>query len=63
MSMELSSQNKLSEFYEELRRININIVRPDINRCFADFRSDKKNFFYALGALKNVGLRSYFKYC
>ena len=55
MSMELSSQNKLSEFYEEVRRININIVRPDINRCFADFKSDKKNFFYALGALKNVG--------
>lgn len=55
MSMELSNQNKLSEFYEELRRININIVRPDINRCFADFRSDKKNFFYALGALKSVG--------
>jgi DNA polymerase-3 subunit alpha len=55
MSMELSNQNKLSEFYEELRRININIVRPDINRCFADFRSDKNNFFYALGALKSVG--------
>ena len=55
MSMELSNQNKLSEFYEELRRININIIRPDINRCFADFRSDNVNFFYALGALKNVG--------
>ena len=55
MSMELSNQNKLSEFYEELKRLNINIVRPDINRCFADFRSDKKNYFYALGALKNIG--------
>ncbi len=58
MSMELSSQNKLSEFYEELRRINTNIIRPDINRCFADFRSDNVNFFYALGALKNVGYES-----
>jgi len=55
MSMELSNQNKLSEFHEELKRLNINIVRPDINRCFADFRSDKKNYFYALGALKNIG--------
>ena len=55
MSMELSNQNKLSEFYEELKRLDINIIRPDINSCFADFKSDGKNFYYALGALKNVG--------
>ncbi len=55
MSMELSNQSKLSEFYEELNRLNINIIRPDINSCFADFKSDGKNFYYALGALKNVG--------
>ena len=55
MSMELSNQKKLSEFYEELKRMKINIVRPDINNCFADFTSDDKNFYYALGAIKNVG--------
>ncbi len=55
MSMELSNQKKLSEFYEELKRIKINIIRPDINQCFADFTSDDKNFYYALGAIKNVG--------
>ncbi len=55
MSMELSNQKKLSEFYEELKRIKINIVRPDINKCFADFTADDKNFYYALGAIKNVG--------
>ncbi len=55
MTMELSNQNKLSEFYEELKRLNINIVRPDINNCFAEFKSNGKNFYYALGALKNVG--------
>ena len=37
MSMELSNQKKLSEFYEELKRLNINIIRPDINKCYADF--------------------------
>ena len=31
MSMELSNQKKLSEFYEELKRLNIEIVRPDIS--------------------------------
>ena len=55
MSMELSNQKKLSEFYEELKRLNIQIVRPDINKCFADFASNGKQFFYALGAIKNVG--------
>jgi DNA polymerase-3 subunit alpha len=55
MSMELSNQNKLSEFYEELKRLNINVIRPDINTCFADFTSNGKDFLYALGALKNVG--------
>ncbi len=55
MSMELSNQKKLSEFYEELRRLKINIVRPNINQCYENFYSDGKNFYYALGALKNVG--------
>ena len=55
MSMELSNQNKLSEFYEELKRLNINVIRPDINTCFVDFTSNGKDFLYALGAIKNVG--------
>ena len=55
MSMELSNQKKLSEFYEELKRLNIKVIRPDINKCFADFSSDGKNLYYALGAIKNVG--------
>ena len=58
MSMELSNQKKLSEFYEELKRLNINIIRPDINKCYADFTSDGKNFLYALGAIKNVGFEA-----
>ena len=55
MTMELSNQNKLSEFHEELKRLNINVIRPDINTCFANFMSNGKDFLYALGAIKNVG--------
>ena len=55
MTMDISNQNKLSEFYEELKRIDINVVRPDINKCFADFQFDKNNFYYALGGIKSVG--------
>ena len=60
MTMDISNQNKLSEFYEELKRLNINIIRPDINQCYADFRSDDNNFYYALGGIKAVG---YLKQC
>ena len=55
MSMELSNQKKLSEFCEEIKRLKINIIRPDINTCFTDFSSKNNNFYYALGAIKNVG--------
>ena len=58
MSMELSNQKKMSEFYEELKRMKIKVIRPNINECFADFTSDKNNFYYALGAIKNVGFES-----
>ena len=55
MSTELTNTSKLREFVEELKRLNIEIIRPDINKCFADFTSNGKQFFYALGAIKNVG--------
>ena len=58
MSMEKSNQKKLSEFYEDLKRLNIPIVRPNINKSFADFSSDGKHFYYALGAIKNVGFEA-----
>jgi len=55
MTMDISNQNKLSEFYEELKRLNIKVARPDINECFADFRTIENNFYYALGGIKAVG--------
>ena len=55
MTMDISNQNKLSEFYEELKRLDIEVVRPDINECFADFRADDDKFYYALGGIKSVG--------
>ena len=55
MTMDISNQNKLGEFHEELKRINIKVIRPDINMCFADFQFDDNNFYYALGGIKSVG--------
>ena len=58
MSMDISNQNKLGEFYEELKRLNIEVVRPNINECFADFRTENEKFYYALGGIKAVGFEA-----
>ncbi len=58
MTMDISNQNKLSEFYEELKRLNIEIIRPDINECFADFKTIDDKFYYALGGIKAVGFEA-----
>tara|TARA_B100001121_G_scaffold56723_1_gene50160 strand:- start:789 stop:4199 length:3411 start_codon:yes stop_codon:yes gene_type:complete len=55
MTMDISNQNKLSEFYEELKRLNIDVIRPDINECFAEFKTENNKFYYALGGIKAVG--------
>ena len=55
MTMDISNQNKLSEFYEELKRLNIKVTRPNINECYADFRTEGDKFYYALGGIKAVG--------
>ena len=55
MSNELSNTDKLSEFFEELKRLKITVQRPCINRCFAEFIPKGNTLFYALGAIKNVG--------
>ena len=55
MTMDISNQNKLSEFYEELKRLNVEVIRPDINECFAYFRTENDKFYYALGGIKAVG--------
>ena len=58
MSNELSNTDKLSEFFEELKRLKIEIQRPCINECFEDFIPKENKLFYALGAIKNVGFEA-----
>jgi DNA polymerase-3 subunit alpha len=55
MTTELTSTGKLREFVEELKRLKIEVVRPCINNCFAEFKADENKIFYGLGAIKSVG--------
>ena len=55
MTYSTSNTNNLSEFYEELKRLKINVIIPNINKCYKDFYPKDNKLFYALGAIKNVG--------
>ena len=58
MSTELTNTPKLREFVEELKRLNIEIVRPSINKSFAEFKAFDGKLFYGLGAVKSVGFEA-----
>ena len=58
MSTELTNTSKLREFVEELKKLNIEIIKPSINKCFSDFRAIKGKLYYGLGAIKNVGFEA-----
>ena len=55
MTTEISNTDKLREFVEELKRLNIEVARPCINKCFADFKPEKNKIYYALSGIKSVG--------
>jgi len=46
---------KVTEYITECRRIGIEVVPPNINKCFMDFKSDGDKIYFSLKALKNVG--------
>ena len=58
MTTELTNTSKLREFVEELKRLNIEIIRPSINKSFAEFKAINGKLFYGLGAIKSVGFEA-----
>jgi DNA polymerase-3 subunit alpha len=58
MSTELTNTGKLREFVEELKRLKVEVVRPCINKCYAEFKVEKNKILYGLGAIKSVGFEA-----
>ena len=58
MSLDLANVEKLAQFFQEAKRMDIPIEPPCINRSMADFDVADGKVLYALGALKNVGLEA-----
>ncbi|MEP1230271.1 MAG: DNA polymerase III subunit alpha [Litorimonas sp.] len=58
MSLDLANVEKLAQFFQEAKRMEIPIHPPCINTSMADFDVADGKVLYALGALKNVGLEA-----
>ncbi|MDF2094745.1 DNA polymerase III subunit alpha [Aquibaculum arenosum] len=60
MTYDMGNTDKLNLFRQELDRLRIRLLPPDVNHSFADFAVEAlpeggKAIRYALGAIKNVG--------
>lgn len=51
----IGSQNKIPEYISECKRLNIEVLRPDINKSFTRFTVDGDSIRFGLAAIKNVG--------
>ncbi|WP_017930603.1 DNA polymerase III subunit alpha [Robiginitomaculum antarcticum] len=56
MALDIANTDKLAQFYAEAKRLELDVVAPDVNQSFADFEVREGKILYALGALKNVGV-------
>jgi DNA polymerase-3 subunit alpha len=55
MALDKGNTDELSVFKQELDRLGISLVPPDINKSGADFEVEDGRILYALAALKGVG--------
>jgi len=55
MSLDAGNTDKLAVFFQEARRMGVEVRPPDINSSCADFTVEEGAVRYALGAIKGVG--------
>ncbi|MEF2931985.1 MAG: DNA polymerase III subunit alpha [Clostridia bacterium] len=52
----LGNLDKIPEYIDECRKLNIDILKPDINKSFTKFTVDDGKIRFGLGSIKNVGI-------
>jgi len=55
MNCDLHLTDKLNVYHQEVKRLEIEVIPPCVNRCDAKFSVKGGKVAYALGGLKNVG--------
>ncbi len=51
----LGNLDKIPDYIEECKRLNIQILKPDINKSSTKFTVDNEKIRFGLGSIKNVG--------
>lgn len=55
LSSESGNMDKIALYVDECRRLNIDVLPPDVNMSYSDFSVEGSNIRFGLGAIKNVG--------
>ncbi len=55
LTSETDDTDKLAEYVDECRALGIEVLPPDVNHSFGDFKVEGKNIRYGLSGLKGVG--------
>ncbi|MFD0917495.1 DNA polymerase III subunit alpha [Pseudahrensia aquimaris] len=58
MTLDMGNTDKLSDFYREARRAEIDVVAPSVNTSDVRFAVRDGKLFYALAAIKGVGAQA-----
>lgn len=58
MNSMLGNLNKIPEYIEECKKMNIEVLKPDINESYAKFAVINKKIRFALVSIKNVGVNA-----
>ena len=56
LSIRMGSQEKVSQYINECKRMEIKVLPPDINDSFSDFKVVGNSIRFGLSAIRNVGL-------
>ena len=54
----LGKLEKIPIYINECKRLDIKILKPDINKSFKDFTVEKNEIRFGLGSVKNVGINA-----
>ncbi|KQL48348.1 DNA polymerase III subunit alpha [Brevibacillus choshinensis] len=55
LSLSIGSQTRIAEYTEEARRLQLQVLTPDVNRSKAHFTVEQDAIRFGLAAVKNVG--------
>jgi DNA polymerase-3 subunit alpha len=63
MTLDMHNTDKLSVFKEDLQHMGIELLSPDINNSYSEFKVENEAIRYALAAIKGVGSQAMVNLC